>query len=147
MVEATVPYGDAESVERLRERADDAALRAAGGTTLPRREPTAQRRLPASRRPAGRRPALRRCGQPTGKRLLNPEDTAAAARTPISVRHRQALDDGPGHRRGIGAVKREADHQVDAHAGQRYPLGVAVDQREAQAELGGWRVSRAARLP
>ena len=33
-VEATVPYGDAESVERLRERTDDAVLRAAGGTTL-----------------------------------------------------------------------------------------------------------------
>jgi hypothetical protein len=33
-VEATVPYGDAESVERFRERTDDAALRAAGGTTL-----------------------------------------------------------------------------------------------------------------
>lgn len=33
-VEATVPYGDAESVERLRERTKDAVLRAAGGTTL-----------------------------------------------------------------------------------------------------------------
>jgi hypothetical protein len=33
-VEATVPYGDAESVERLRERTDDTVLRAAGGTTL-----------------------------------------------------------------------------------------------------------------
>jgi hypothetical protein len=33
-VEATVPYGDAESVERLRERTHDAVLRAAGGTTL-----------------------------------------------------------------------------------------------------------------
>ncbi|MGH3210979.1 MAG: hypothetical protein ACRDNO_24805, partial [Trebonia sp.] len=33
-VEAAVPYGDAESVERLRERTDDAVLRAAGGTTL-----------------------------------------------------------------------------------------------------------------
>ena len=33
-VEATVPRGDAESVERLRERTDDAVLRAAGGTTL-----------------------------------------------------------------------------------------------------------------
>src|SRR5580704_17895871 len=33
-MEATVPYGDAESVERLRERTDDATLRAAGGTTL-----------------------------------------------------------------------------------------------------------------
>ncbi|HEX4398366.1 MAG TPA: hypothetical protein VH136_12070 [Trebonia sp.] len=33
-VEATVPLGDAESVERLRERTDDATLRAAGGTTL-----------------------------------------------------------------------------------------------------------------
>jgi hypothetical protein len=33
-VEAAVPLGDAESVERLRERTDDAVLRAAGGTTL-----------------------------------------------------------------------------------------------------------------
>jgi hypothetical protein len=33
-LEATVPYGDAESVERLRERTDNAALRVAGGTTL-----------------------------------------------------------------------------------------------------------------
>ena len=33
-VEATVPYGDIESVERLRERTADVALRAAGGTTL-----------------------------------------------------------------------------------------------------------------
>jgi hypothetical protein len=33
-MEATVPYGDAESVERLREHTDDAVLRAAGGTTL-----------------------------------------------------------------------------------------------------------------
>jgi hypothetical protein len=33
-MEATVPYGDTESVERLRARTDDAVLRAAGGTTL-----------------------------------------------------------------------------------------------------------------
>ncbi len=33
-VEASVPFGDAESVERLRERTDDATLRAAGSTTL-----------------------------------------------------------------------------------------------------------------
>jgi hypothetical protein len=33
-VEATVPYGDAESVERLRQRTDDAVLRAAGASTL-----------------------------------------------------------------------------------------------------------------
>jgi hypothetical protein len=33
-VEATVPYGDAESVERLRQRTDDAILGAAGATTL-----------------------------------------------------------------------------------------------------------------
>jgi hypothetical protein len=33
-MEATVPLGDAESVERLRERTDDTVLRAAGGTTL-----------------------------------------------------------------------------------------------------------------
>jgi hypothetical protein len=33
-MEAAVPLGDAESVERLRERTDDAVLRAAGATTL-----------------------------------------------------------------------------------------------------------------
>ena len=33
-VEASVPLGDTESVERLRERTDNAVLRAAGGTTL-----------------------------------------------------------------------------------------------------------------
>ena len=33
-VEASVPFGDVESVERFRERTDDAVLRAAGGTTL-----------------------------------------------------------------------------------------------------------------
>jgi hypothetical protein len=33
-VEAAVPLGDAESVERLTERTDDAVLRAAGSTTL-----------------------------------------------------------------------------------------------------------------
>jgi hypothetical protein len=33
-VEAAVPYGDAESLERLRERTEDAKTRAAGATTL-----------------------------------------------------------------------------------------------------------------
>jgi hypothetical protein len=33
-LEAAVPFGDAESVKRLRERTDDAELRAAGATTL-----------------------------------------------------------------------------------------------------------------
>ena len=33
-MEATVPFGDAESVERLRARTADAELRAAGATTL-----------------------------------------------------------------------------------------------------------------
>ena len=33
-LEATVPYGDTESVERLRDRTDDPVLRAAGSTTL-----------------------------------------------------------------------------------------------------------------
>ena len=33
-VEAAVPYGDAESLERLRERTEDAQTRAAGATTL-----------------------------------------------------------------------------------------------------------------
>ena len=57
-VEASVPFGDVESVQRLRERTDDAVLRAAGGTTLldanvppedesPLAEPSAGRRLTA----------------------------------------------------------------------------------------------------
>ena len=33
-VEAAIPYGDAESLERLRERTEDAQARAAGATTL-----------------------------------------------------------------------------------------------------------------
>jgi hypothetical protein len=33
-VEAAIPYGDAESLERLRERTEDAQARAAGSTTL-----------------------------------------------------------------------------------------------------------------
>ena len=61
-VEATVPYGDAESVERLRERTDDAVLRAAGGTTLldAKVPPDSGRR--ATEPPAGYPPAA---DQPT----------------------------------------------------------------------------------
>jgi hypothetical protein len=33
-MQAAVPRGDAETIERLRERTDEAVLRAAGGTTL-----------------------------------------------------------------------------------------------------------------
>jgi hypothetical protein len=33
-LEATVPYGDTETVERLRDRTDETVLRAAGSTTL-----------------------------------------------------------------------------------------------------------------
>jgi hypothetical protein len=51
-MEATVPYGDAESVERLRERTDDAVLRAAGGTTL-----LDANLPPEAERPAGEQPA------------------------------------------------------------------------------------------
>ena len=59
-VEATVPYGDAESVERLRERTDDAVLRAAGGTTLldANLPPKAGTRQP-NRRPGIRQPKIR----------------------------------------------------------------------------------------
>ena len=53
-MEATVPLGDAESIERLRERTDDAVLRAAGGTTL----------LDANLPPAGGQQAA---GPPTGE--------------------------------------------------------------------------------
>ena len=57
-VEASVPLGDAESVERLRERTDNAVLRAAGGTTLldatvPGGGPQPEDRLQPEERPAG----------------------------------------------------------------------------------------------
>ncbi len=56
-VEAAVPLGDAESVERLRERTDDAVLRAAGSTTLldanvPQDDEHRQARTPAGDQPA-----------------------------------------------------------------------------------------------
>ena len=56
-VEATVPYGDAESVERLRERTDDAVLRAAGGTTLLDANVPPQGGHQAAEPPAGDPPA------------------------------------------------------------------------------------------
>jgi hypothetical protein len=56
-VEATVPYGDAESVERLRERTDDAVLRAAGGTTLLDANLPPDGGRQAAEPPAGRQPA------------------------------------------------------------------------------------------
>jgi hypothetical protein len=56
-VEATVPYGDAESVERLRERTDDAVLRAAGGTTLVDASLPPDGGLQAAEPPSGEPPA------------------------------------------------------------------------------------------
>jgi hypothetical protein len=56
-VEATVPYGDAESVERLRERTDDAVLRAAGGTTLLDANLPPDGGRQAAEPPAGQQPA------------------------------------------------------------------------------------------
>ncbi len=61
-VEATVPFGDAESVERLRERTDDATLRAAGSTTLldanvPPADGYHPAGPPAGNEPAGDQPA------------------------------------------------------------------------------------------
>jgi hypothetical protein len=50
-VEAAIPYGDGESLERLRERTEDAHARAAGATTL------LDASIPSSRRPAGEQPA------------------------------------------------------------------------------------------
>ena len=46
-VEAAIPYGDGESLERLRERTEDAQARAAGATTL------LDANIPSSRRPPG----------------------------------------------------------------------------------------------
>jgi hypothetical protein len=46
-VEAAIPYGDGESLERLRERTEDAQARAAGATTL------LDANIPSGARPAG----------------------------------------------------------------------------------------------
>ena len=61
-VEATVPFGDAESVERLRQRTDDAVLRAAGASTLldanlPPHGGHQAAEPPAGEPPAGEQPA------------------------------------------------------------------------------------------
>jgi hypothetical protein len=65
-VEATVPYGDGESLDRLRERTDDAQTRAAGSTTLfdanipPAREPAREQHAgepPADDQATGEQPA------------------------------------------------------------------------------------------
>ena len=56
-VEATVPFGDAESVERLRERTDDATLRAAGSTTLLDANVPLDDGSPPAEPPAGDQPA------------------------------------------------------------------------------------------
>ena len=44
-------------------------------------------------------------------------DLAGTRISAISVRHRQALDDGPGHRRWIGSVQHEAIRGVDRRLG------------------------------
>jgi hypothetical protein len=46
-IEAAIPYGDGESLERLRERTEDAQARAAGATTLLDAD------IPPGRGPAG----------------------------------------------------------------------------------------------
>jgi hypothetical protein len=55
-VEAAIPYGDGESLQRLRERTEDSQARVAGATTL------FDANIPSSRRPDGEGPAD---GQPT----------------------------------------------------------------------------------
>lgn len=57
-LEAAVPFGDAESVERLQQRTDDAELRAAGATTLLDANLPRPRTLPtATEDPDGEQPA------------------------------------------------------------------------------------------
>ncbi|HEX3713826.1 MAG TPA: hypothetical protein VHV09_13625 [Trebonia sp.] len=57
-LEAAVPFGDAESVQRLQQRTDDAELRAAGATTLLDANLRRARRLqPATEDPHGEQPA------------------------------------------------------------------------------------------
>jgi hypothetical protein len=53
-VEAAIPYGDGESLERLRERTEDAQARAAGATTL------LDANIPSGRGPAGHQAASER---------------------------------------------------------------------------------------
>jgi hypothetical protein len=67
-LEVTVPFGDAESVERLRERTEDAELRAAGGTTL------LDANVP---RPRGRRPGDPPDGTGPGRAPAGGEQPAA----------------------------------------------------------------------
>jgi hypothetical protein len=56
-MEAAVPLGDAESVERLRERTDGAVLRVAGSTTLLDANLPPQGRQRAAEPPAGESPS------------------------------------------------------------------------------------------
>lgn len=53
-LEAAIPYGDGESLERLRERTEDAQARAAGATTL------LDANIPSGRGPAGHQAASER---------------------------------------------------------------------------------------
>jgi hypothetical protein len=60
-VEAAIPYGDGESLERLRERTEDAQARAAGATTL------LDANIPSSRSPA--------CEQQAGNQAAGEQPT------------------------------------------------------------------------
>jgi hypothetical protein len=66
-VEAAIPYGDGESLERLRERTEDAQARAAGATTL------LDANIPSSRRPAGEQQAG---NQAAGERPTDDQSSA-----------------------------------------------------------------------
>lgn len=56
-LEATVPLGDAESLERLRERTQDAVTRPAGSTALVDADIPPADRAEAGQEPGGREPA------------------------------------------------------------------------------------------
>ncbi len=66
-VEAAIPYGDGESLERLRERTEDAQARAAGSTTL------LDANIPSSRGPAGEQQAG---NQAAGERPTDDQSSA-----------------------------------------------------------------------
>jgi hypothetical protein len=66
-VEAAIPYGDGESLERLRERTEDAQARAAGATTL------LDANIPSSRRAAGEQQAG---NQAAGERPADDQSSA-----------------------------------------------------------------------
>jgi hypothetical protein len=66
-VEASVPYGDGESLERLRQRTDDPQTRVAGATTLLDANVPSAARPTAQRQPGQRQPGDEHAGDEPGR--------------------------------------------------------------------------------